>query len=64
MQTIQFAAEELEVLRDLLAHHLAEIDVEVFRTDTRDFKMKLKHRREILEQLLAKISEAPAGVAR
>ncbi len=56
MQTFEFTAEELDVLREILQHELGEVDREVYRTDSRDFKVMLKHRRDILEQLLAKTS--------
>jgi len=61
MQTIELNAEELEVLREVLQHGLSEIGVEVFRTDTHDFKELLKHRRDILERLLAKLPAAPVA---
>jgi hypothetical protein len=61
MQTFEFTAEEVEVLREVLQHGLSEIDVEVFRTDTRDFKEMLKHRREVLDHLLGKL--APISMA-
>ncbi len=59
MQNLEFTAEELEILREVLEHYMSEIDVEVFRTDTHDFKNLLKHRRDILEHILAKLSAAP-----
>lgn len=59
MQTIEFTMEEIEALRELLRHKIDEVDVETFRTDTHDFKQMLKHRRDLLEHLLAKISSAP-----
>jgi hypothetical protein len=34
---------------------MAEVDREVFRTDTSDFKKILKHRREILGNILPKL---------
>ena len=61
MQAIEFSDEEAEVLREILRHGLSGIDIEVFRTDSRDFKEKLKHRRQVLEQLLEKMSHAPAA---
>ncbi len=61
MQTIEFTAEELEVLREVLQHGLSEIDVEVFHTDTHEFKEVLKHRRDILERLLGKLPVAPVA---
>jgi hypothetical protein len=58
MQNLEFTAEEQEVLRDVLEHSIAEIDVEVFRTDTHDFKEMLKHRRKVLENITSKVSHA------
>ena len=55
MKNFEFTAEELEVLREILQHNLNEIDVEVFRTDTHDFKEMLKRRRDTVEHLLAKL---------
>jgi hypothetical protein len=55
MQNFELTAEELEVLRDILQHNLSEIDVEVFHTDTHDFKEMLKRRRNTVEHLLAKL---------
>ncbi len=63
MQRIELNSEEAEVLRDILQHALTEIDVEIFRTDTHDFKERLKHRREDLERIFAKLlSAAPLAV--
>ena len=61
MQRLELTQEELDVLREVLTHCTSEIDVEVFRTDTRDFKEMLKHRREILEHILSKVSAAPVS---
>ena len=63
MQYLEFNSEEQEVLRDVLEHAIAEIDIEVFRTDTHDFKQMLKHRREILEGVLRKVSSASLRAA-
>ena len=59
MQNLEFTAEEQEVLKDVLQHSVDEIDIEVFRTDTHDFKQMLKHRRDVLEHILSKLSAAP-----
>jgi len=56
MPNIELSPEEVEVLRDVLQHNLSELDVEVFRTDTHDFKAKLKHRREVLDHILNKMT--------
>ena len=59
MQTIEFSAEELALLREMFQQALSEIDVEVFRTDAYDFKAMLKSRRELMEHILAKLPAAP-----
>ena len=56
MQSIEFTPEELDVLREVLQHKLEEAGVEMFRTDTHDFKQMLKHRQQVMEHVLAKIS--------
>ncbi len=61
MQNIELTPEEQEVLRDVVQHNLTEVDVEVFRTDTHDFKEMLKHRRDILEHILTKLSAFAIG---
>ncbi len=60
MRNFEFTSEELEVLREVLEREFKEIDVEVFRTDTHDYKEMLKHRRSILESLLNRFSAVPA----
>ncbi len=62
MQSLEFTTEEQEVLRDVLRHAIAEIDIEVFRTDTHDFKQMLKHRRDLLEHVVSKLSTTPLPV--
>ena len=61
MPNIEFTPEELDILRDLLENELKKLDVEVFRTDTHEFKELLKHRRSILEHVLAKLSPVPVA---
>lgn len=61
MQTIAFTTEEMAVLREVLDCRLNEIGMEVVRTDRHDFKQMLKHRQEVLEQVLAKLPEAPVA---
>ncbi len=61
MQNFEFTPEELEVLREVVQHGISEIDVEVFRTDTHDFKEMLKHRRDVLEHILNKLSPTPVA---
>lgn len=59
MNEMHLSSEEMDVLRDLLKHVVDDMDVEVSRTDHRDFKEKLKHRRGVLEGVLSKLSSAP-----
>ena len=56
MQKLELTPEQTKVLQEVLERQINEVDIEVFRTDTHDFKEMLKHRRQILDQILAKIS--------
>ena len=60
MQNLELSSEEQEALRDVLQHGIAELDIEVFRTDTHAFKEMLKQRRKVLESILARIPAVPA----
>lgn len=62
VRNFEFTAEEVEILRELLRHGLDEINLEVFRTDTHNFKDMLKQRQRVMEQVLDKLSLAPAEV--
>jgi hypothetical protein len=59
MQSVTFTPEEIEVLREVLRAKIDQLDVETFRTDAHDFKQMLKHRRDVLEHLMARFSEVP-----
>lgn len=59
MQGVEFTAEEIEVLRELLRNKIDEVDIETFRTDTHTFKEMLKRRREVLEHMLTKLLSLP-----
>ncbi len=59
MQRIEFTDPELDVLREVLRHEMSEIDLEIFRTDTHDFKEMLKRRRDVLDHVLTKLAAAP-----
>jgi hypothetical protein len=61
MQTLEFTPEELEVLREILQHESKQMEVELFRTDSTDFKQMLKHRRDVIEHLTVKVSKAPVS---
>jgi len=58
MNITQLTAEEKDVLRDVLTHEIETIKIEVFHTDTHEFKEMLKRRRVVLEQLLDKMNAA------
>ncbi len=62
MHTFELSPEEMEVLREILQHELTQMEIEIFRTDSPDFKQILKHRRDILEQLMRKCSSALVSV--
>jgi hypothetical protein len=59
MQTVEFTMDEIEVLREILQHKIDETDVEMSRTDTHNFKEMLKRRRQLLDQMLNKVSSVP-----
>jgi hypothetical protein len=61
MNTIEFNPEELELFRELLEREQNELEFEVARTDTREFKELLKHRRAVLEHVLAKLPAVPVA---
>lgn len=61
MQHVELTSEELEVLRELLRHSIGDMDMEVFRTDSHDYKALLKHRREVLERVVEKLSKEPVA---
>ncbi|HYG35864.1 MAG TPA: hypothetical protein VEC99_13820 [Clostridia bacterium] len=61
MQTLKLTNEEVEVLREILQHSMSEMDIEIFRTDTHDFKVMLQRRREIIDGILERIAHVPAA---
>jgi hypothetical protein len=61
MKTIEITPEEEQVLREVLQHHLTDMDVEVFHTDTYSYKEMLKRRRSALQEILMKLSSVPVG---
>jgi len=56
MQRIELTPEEAEILGQVVHHALDEVDLEVNRTATYEFKLKLKHRREVLARIREKIN--------
>ncbi len=57
MQRIELTEEELEMLRSLLKHYVDEVAVELGHTATREFRVMLKHRSEVLGKVLEKLPE-------
>jgi hypothetical protein len=55
MQRLELTSEQREVLRDTVKHAVAGMEIEVFRTDSHDFKEMLKHRLTILQQVAEKL---------
>ncbi len=60
MMKLEIGAEEQEVLGQILQHALSDLDVEIHRTDKIEFKELLKHRRELLNEMLMKLQPAVA----
>ena len=60
MAYLEFSPEEIDLLREVLQQDLTELDLEIFRTDTHDFKVMLKRRREVLDHIMSKLSISPA----
>jgi hypothetical protein len=60
MMHIEMSVEEADALRQVLEHQVEQMDVEIDRTDTRDFKKMLQHRRDVLKQILGKLSPVHA----
>ena len=56
MQNLQLSQDEAETLREVLHQMVADMDLEVLRTDTRDYKAMLKQRRALLQDILQKRS--------
>ncbi len=59
MQKIEFTDEELALLRELVQHELGEIEVEILRTATRDFREMLKRRRDTIDHMLSRLAAVP-----
>jgi hypothetical protein len=61
MLDLQFSNEELEVLKDLLEQSAREMELELVHTDNHSFKQMLKHRRDVLEGIRARLSALEAA---
>lgn len=55
MQNCEWTPEEMAVLREILQHAATDLDIEIHRTDSPDFKDQLKHRRLVLDNVQVKL---------
>lgn len=54
---LELSEEQRDLLAQTLESALAQLDVEIHRTDKLEFKEALQHRSDVLRTLLAKIGE-------
>ena len=55
MRTLELTSAELDTLRDIVRRQLAEMELEIRHTDSRDFKAMLRNREQLLESVLNKL---------
>lgn len=55
MPAFEFTPEELELLREVLTSDLSELRMEIVDTDNSRFKDGLKHRKQIMMDILEKL---------
>ncbi len=63
MQHIELSDEEQEILSQVLQHALAALQLEILHTDHSEFKEHLKHCREVIERLHARLPQPLAAAA-
>ncbi len=63
MQQIELRPEERDVLRDVVHQAVAEMEIEVFRTDSHEFKEMLRHRLDLLKHVATRIDAMDAAAA-
>jgi hypothetical protein len=56
---VEFNAEELEILRSVLAEYVTDLHEEVTHTDTREYKEQLRAEEAILRRLQQKLQAVP-----
>jgi hypothetical protein len=61
MYRIEVDAEELAALRDVLKMFLGDLGMEISQTDEREMREDLKHRKQILRDLMERL-DASVGV--
>jgi hypothetical protein len=62
MYHVELSHEEMEILSQVVQNSLATLELEIQHTDHQEFKNLLKHRRETLRTLVAKL-RLPMAVA-
>ncbi len=63
MFRVEISDEERDILSQILQNSLATLELEIHHTDHQEFKNLLKHRRETLRALLAKMPQSMAAAA-
>ena len=57
MTPLELSADEAQTLEQVLHRCLADLELEILHTDHAEFKVLLKQKRAVLQQIAAKISE-------
>lgn len=52
---LNLTSAEAALLREMLAHYLSDLEMEVARTDRKDFRQTLRERERLLERLVAEL---------
>jgi hypothetical protein len=58
MSHLELSAEEQALLKEVLDHSFRDLEVEVRRTDSIDYKGMLKERKLVMEHLIGKLEAA------
>lgn len=58
---LQFSREEVEILRDILRQRIIELDKEINRTDSLDYKKGLRQLDRTMERILGEVTSALAS---
>ena len=65
-ERLELGAEQREILTELLESERTQLLIEIRHSEHRSYRQQLRHRLELVEQLLAQIGESrpqPAGAA-
>jgi hypothetical protein len=60
MRRIELRPDEQDVLRDVVNQAVAEMEIEVYRTDSHEFRDMLRHRLDLLKHVAIKIDAMDA----